>query len=111
MEISKGIRARLFFFFVVMGAIPFVILVTAGAINTIAELEESYKQNSLLRNIIISEHITELISKNQAVLKSLSMSPTLIEYVQKPTEDKRGYVVKILKDADEIFDDNNLTST
>ena len=110
MEISKGIRARLFFFFVVMGAIPFVILVTAGAINTIAELEESYKQNSLLRNIIISEHITELISKNQAVLKSLSMSPTLIEYLQNPTEDKRGYVIKILKDADEIFDDNNLTA-
>lgn len=110
MEISKGIRARLFFFFVVMGAIPFVILVTAGAINTIAELEESYKQNSLLRNIIISEHITELISKNQAVLKSLSMSPTLIEYLQNPTEDKRGYVTKILEDADEIFDDNNLTA-
>ena len=110
MEISKGIRAKLFFFFVVMGAIPFVILVTAGAINTIAELEESYKQNSLLRNVIISEHITELISKNQAVLKSLAMSPTIIEYVQKPTEEKKGYVMKILRDADEIFNDNNLTA-
>ncbi len=110
MEISKGIRAKLFFFFVVMGAIPFVILVTAGAINTIAELEESYKQNSLLRNVIISEHITELISKNQAVLKSLAMSPTIIEYVQKPTEEKKSYVMKILRDADEIFNDNNLTA-
>ena len=110
MEISKGIRAKLFFFFVVMGAIPFVILVTAGAINTIAELEESYKQNSLLRNVIISEHITELISKNQAVLKSLAMSPTVIEYVQKPTEEKKDYVIKVLRDADEIFNDNNLTA-
>ena len=110
MDISKGIRARLFFFFVVMGAIPFIILVTAGAINTIAELEDSYKQNSLLRNAIISEHINELIEKNQAVLKSLSMSPTIIEYVQHPTADKHDYVVKILKDADEIFADDNLTA-
>ncbi|MBE8951460.1 MAG: diguanylate cyclase [Quinella sp. 3Q1] len=110
MDISKGIRAKLFFFFVVMGAIPFVILVTAGAINTIAELEDSYKQNSLLRNTIISEHINELIEKNQAVLKSLSMSPTIIEYVQHPTADKHDYVVKILKDADEIFADDNLTA-
>ena len=110
MEISTGIRAKLFFFFVVMGAIPFIILVTAGAINTISELEESYKQNSMLRNTIISEHINELIEKNQVVLKSLSMSPTIIEYVRQPTEDKRAYVTKILKDADEIFADNNLTA-
>ncbi len=110
MEISKGIRAKLFMLFIMMGAIPFVILVTAGAINTIAELEDSYKQNSLLRNIIISEHISDLIARNQAVLKSLSMSPTIIEYVQKPTAEKHDYVFKILKDADEIFDDNNLTA-
>ena len=110
MDINKGIRAKLFLLFIVMGAIPFVILVTAGAINTIAELEESYKQNSLLRNIIISEHVSDLIAKNQAVLQSLAMSPTVIEYLQQPTEEKYQYVTKILKDADEIFDDNNLTA-
>ena len=110
MEISKGIRAKLFMLFIVMGAIPFIILVTAGAINTIAELEESYKQNSLLRNTIISEHISTLISQNQAVLKSLAMSPTVIDYLKNPTEERHKYVTKILEDADEIFDDNNLTA-
>ena len=110
MEISKGIRAKLFTLFIMMAAIPFIILVTASAINTIAELEDSYKQNSLLRNIIISEHISDFIARNQVVLKSLSMSPTIIEYLQQPTEEKREYVFKILKDADEIFDDNNLTA-
>lgn len=110
MEISKGIRAKLFFFFIIMAAIPFLIVVTAGAITGVAEIEEYYKQNSSLRNVIISEHISELIEKNQAVLKSLSMSPTIIEYVQQPTPDKHDYVVKILKDADEIFADDNLTA-
>ena len=110
MEISKGIRARLFLLFIVMGAVPFIILITASAINTIAELEDAVKQNSLLRNAIISEHITELIEKNQVVLKSLAMSPNVIEYLQAPTEERKAYVTKILTDTDTIFDDNNMTA-
>ena len=109
MEVSKGIRAKLFFFFIVMGAIPFVILIVASALNTISELEEHVKQSSLLRNAIISEHITNLIDKNQAVLKSLSLSPNIIEYVQKPTPEREEYVSKILSDTDDIFSDTNLT--
>lgn len=110
MEINKGIRAKLFLLFVTMGAIPFIILITASAINTVAELEDSVKQNSLLRNAIISEHITELIEKNQVVLKSLAMSPNVIEYLQRPTDERKEYVSKILHDTDEIFDDNNMTA-
>ena len=110
MEISKGIRAKLFMLFVMMGAIPFLILITAGAINTISELENAVKQNSLLRNSIISEHITELIEKNQAVLQSLAMSPKIIEYLQEPNEERYAYVSKLLHDTDTIFEDNNLTA-
>ena len=110
MEISKGIRAKLFFFFIIMAAIPFLIVVTAGAITGIAEIEEYYKQNSSLRNVIISEHISELIEKNQAVLKSVAGSPMLIQYLQNPTEEKRDYIFKILSDVDEIFSDGGLTA-
>ena len=110
MEINKGIRAKVFFFFVVMGAIPFLILVTVSAITTVTELEEFSKQNNLLRNTIISEHMTELISKNQAVLRSIAMSPKLIEYLQDPTDEGRKYVTKLLHDTDFIFDDNNVTA-
>ena len=110
MEFSKGIRAKLFFFFIVMGAIPLLILIIVTAINTVTELESFAKQNTLLRNTIISEHVTNLIDKNQAVLQSLAMSPNLIEYVQNPTEEREKYVTKILKDTDEIFDDLNTTA-
>ena len=48
MDFNKGIRARLFFFFIVMGAIPFLILVVVSAIDSVSELETSAKQNSLL---------------------------------------------------------------
>ena len=110
MEISKGIRAKLFLLFIVMGGMPFIILVTAGALNTLTELEEFVKQNSLLKNTIISKHVSEIIEKNQAVLQSLALSPNVISYLQNPTEEKRQYVEKILRDTDDIFDDSNSTA-
>ena len=111
MEINKGIRAKLFLLFVAIGAVPFIILVTVTSFNSISDLESSIKKNSLLRNAVISEHITELIEKNQAVLQSLAMSPTIINYLKEPTnEERHNYVSKLLNDTDSIFDDNNLTA-
>lgn len=93
-----------------MGAIPFLILVAVGAFTAVTELEDSVKQDSLLKNALISEHMTNLIEQNQAVLKSLAMSPNLIDFVQNPTEEKLQYVTTILHDTDEIFKDGNLTA-
>ena len=87
-----------------------MILVIAGGYNAVDELEDFSKQNSLLRNAIISEHVTDFISKNQAVLRSIALSPKLIEYLQTPTDEGRAYVSKLLYDTDFIFDDNNVTA-
>lgn len=110
MELNKGLQTKLFALFFILSLIPFLITSGISAYNTIDEREETVKRDSLLRNAIISEHITEFIEKNQFVLKSLAMSPTVIEYVQNPTEEKRAYVEKILRDTDEIFNDSNLTA-
>ena len=112
MEFNKGIRAKLFFLFTLMGAIPFIILVVVSALNTISELEESVKQNSLLRNTIISEHVSALIEVNQHVLRSLALSHEIINYVQSPNEFQRESVTKLLDDTNDIFGDaNNLALT
>lgn len=108
MEISKGIRAKLFFFFILMGAFPFIAVVVASALSTVNELEDSAKQNSLLRNTIISEHVTDLIKKNQYVLESLALTPEIIQYVQSPSEEQRDRVTKILNDTNNIFGDENV---
>ncbi len=107
MEFNKGIRAKLFLFFIVMGAIPFVMLVAISARNTISELEASVKMNGSLRNMIISEHISSLIEINQHVLRSLALNPEIIQYVQSPTEDKRAVVSKLLDETNIIFNDDN----
>lgn len=110
MEISRGIRSKIFILFSIMGIVPFVILIAAGAYSMIHELEDNTKEVGFLKNSIVSEHVTEMISKNQSVLQSLAMSPNLIEYVQNPMPDRHDYVVKILEDADKIFNDMNLTA-
>ena len=93
-----------------MGVVPFAILVVVGAVKAVDELEEAAKEVTSLRNSIVSAHVTELIEKNQAVLQSLAMSPNLIEFLQNPTDERREYVTKILRDTDEIFKDNNMTA-
>ena len=110
MEISRGIRSKIFILFSIMGIVPCVILIAAGAYSMIHELEDNTKEVGFLKNSIVSEHVTEMISKNQSVLQSLAMSPNLIEYVQNPMPDRHDYVVKILADADKIFNDMNLTA-
>lgn len=108
MEFSKGLKAKIFSLFILMGAIPFIVLVIAGVYNTVSELETSGKQNSLLRNSLLSEHLSSLIEVNQQVLRSLALNPEIIEYVQAPTEDKKERIKKILYDTNGIFSDENL---
>ena len=110
MEISKGIRAKIFLLFSIMGIVPFTILVIIASYDAVQEQKDNAKEISRLRNNIISEHVTDLIVKNQAVLESLSMSPNLIDYIQNPTPEKHDYVSKILKDTDDIFKDQNMTA-
>ncbi|MBR4904523.1 MAG: diguanylate cyclase [Selenomonadaceae bacterium] len=108
MDFSKGIKARMFFFFIIMGAIPFLILVVVSAYNAVYELEATAKQNSLLRNTIISEHVSSLIEVNQHVLHSLALSPLIVDYVQNKNEAQRESVTKLLEDTNAIFNDSNL---
>ena len=107
MEINKGIRAKLFVLFIIMGAIPFIILIAMSASSSYDDLKEYSKQTGLLKNTIISEHITELIEKNQAVLQSVALAPEVVQYLQEPTPQRREVIEKILYNTNEIFGDTN----
>ena len=112
MKINKSIRKKLFIFFVIMGAIPFVVLIIVGAANIRVDLEDALVQTSLLRNTIISEHVTELVEKNMAVLHSLALTPEVMRYVYTGDEIYRATAEKVCRDTNAIFnDDNNLALT
>ncbi len=106
----KDLRIKIFILFTIMGMVPFVTFIIAGAYNMVEEQKVVAKETGLLRNSIISDHMTDLIKKNQVVLQSLAMSPNLIEYLNNPTEERYNYVAKILRDMDDIFNDGNLTA-
>lgn len=107
MEINKSIRAKLFALFVIMGAIPFLLLVGITANSTYDDLDNYAKDAGRLKNYIISEHITELIEKNRIVLQSVALSPEVIQYIQEPTPQRREIVSKLLNSVNSIFDDTN----
>ena len=112
LEFFKGIRAKLFIFFLFMGGLPFIALIVVGALNFKWELEAHARQTSLLRNSIISEHVTELVDMNMAVLHSLALNPEVINYVHSGDEAYRQIAEKLCRETNAIFnDDNNLALT
>lgn len=108
LEFIKSIRIKLFIFFIFMGGIPFVALIFVGALNFRTELEESARQISLMRSLMISEHVTELVERNMAVLNSLALTPEVINFVQSGDEAYRGMAEKICRETNAIFKDENL---
>ena len=108
LEFIKSIKAKLFIFFFFMGGVPFFTLIIVGAWNSKAELEEYARQISLMRSAMISEHVTELVEKNMAVLHSLALTPEIINFVQSGDEAYRGMAEKICRETNAIFKDENL---
>ncbi|MBR1645360.1 MAG: diguanylate cyclase [Selenomonadaceae bacterium] len=108
LEFIKSIRTKLFIFFFFMGGVPFVTLIIVGALNSKAELEEAARRISLTRSLMISEHVTELVERNMAVLHSLALMPEVINFVQSGGEAYRGRVETICRETNAIFKDENL---
>ena len=108
LEFIKSIRIKLFIFFFFMGGIPFFALIIVGAMNSKTELEEYARQMSLMRSSMISEHVTELVERNMAVLHSLALTPEVISFVQSGDEAYRGMAEKICRETNAIFKDENL---
>ncbi len=107
MDSKKSIKHKLFLLLITVGAVPFIIVIIAGAISMIGDLEESVQKNGLLRNSIISEHVTDLIEDNFYVLHTLALNPTIIQYVAAPNDENYKAVYTLISEANELFKDSN----
>ena len=103
-----SIRKKLFILLIVMGSLPLLIVLTLGAVSMVNELEETTYKDGMLRNSIISEHITELCEKNFAVLHALALNPLVKQYVVNPSSIPRLTMAEIFHNANNIFDDRNI---
>lgn len=108
LEFIKSIRTKLFIFFIFMGGIPFIVMVAISAWNFKTELEEYARQSSLMRNLMISEHVTELVEKNMAVMRSLALTPAVINFVQSGDNTYRDMAEKVCREINAVFKDENM---
>ena len=110
MAITRSIRNKLFVLLIVMGAMPLIIVTMVSATNMAEGLEKNAENIGLLKNSIISEHVTNLCDKNFHVLNSLALNPAVIECLQNPTPARIAEVKNLLFDTNTIFHDKNLTA-
>lgn len=107
MGMSNSIKHKLFFLLIVMGAIPFIIVIIMSSMNMITDWEISVEKNGMLRNTIISEHVTELFEKNFYVLHATAVNSKIVDYVQNPQSQNQNEILYLLQDTNEIFRDKN----
>ncbi len=93
-----------------MGALPCIIIIAVDAWEMVRGLEEVAQKNGLLRNSVISEHVTEHFRKNFHVLHELALNPMIIEYINSPNENQRKSVLNLLHDTNTIFHDRNMAA-
>lgn len=108
MGLNNSIKHKLFFLLVVMGAIPFIIVIIVSSFNMVSEWEKSVERNGALRNTIISEHVTELFERNFYVMQSAAITPLIVDYVQNPQPANRNEVLFYMYDINGILRDKSL---
>ena len=104
----RSIREKLFMLLIVMGSIPLIIVLIAGAVSMVNELEEETHKEGLLRNSVVSEHVTELCEKNFHVLHTLALNPLIKEYVRDQSSIPRIRISELLHQTNDIFSDQNI---
>ena len=98
----------MFLLLIIMGSIPLFIVLTLGAVSMINELEAETYKDGLLRNSIVSQHITDMCEKNFYVLHSLALNSTIKQYVLNPASIPRIRIAELMHQTNNIFDDRNL---
>ena len=91
-----------------MGSIPLTIVLTVDSVEMINALEEDTYREGMLRNRVISEHITQLCEKNFHVLHTLALNPDLRRYTLQPSPTKKLQIAELLHNTNNIFNDRNL---
>lgn len=108
MGLNNSIKNKLFFLLVVMGAIPFIIVIIVSSFNMVSEWEKSVERNGALRNTIISEHVTELFERNFYVMHTAAQNSLVVDFLNNPQPAGQKEVLYFMNDVNEILRDKNL---
>ncbi len=110
MNITKGVRNKLFLLLLIMGALPFIIVTVVATSNMSTQLEESAERDGRLRNSLVSEHVTELFEKNFNILHELALNPIIAQYLNSPSTADYRATINLLHDTNTILRDKNMAA-
>ncbi len=103
----KSIRTKLTIILFLIAFIPILIVIGFFLANNISKSISSEKSDSLLRNSIVSEHITEHFEKSLAVLRTIARNPMTQQYLLASPENRTPIMRQTLTRTNAVFNDSD----
>ncbi|MBP3772221.1 MAG: diguanylate cyclase [Treponema sp.] len=103
----KSIRTKLTLLLFFIALIPLLLVIVFYLMKNIATSISNEKSDSLLRNSIVNEHITEHFEKSLAVLRTIARNPMTQDYLRAAPESRSSLMEQTLNRTNEVFNDTD----
>ena len=110
MKLPVSVKTKLLILFILISAVPLVLVVIFNAVKMIADSQENMKEEGALRNRIVQEKISELYDKNLIILRVLAAAPTIKNVLlssTEPNDEQLKSIEQLILNANAILKDNN----
>ena len=110
MKLPVSVKTKLLILFILISAVPLVLVVIFNTAKMIADSQESMKEEGALRNRIVQEKISELYDKNLIILRVLAAAPTIKNVLlssTEPNDEQLKSIEQLILNANAILKDNN----
>ena len=104
---KQNLRNRLFGLFIIIGAIPLLIVLVINGILRVSQLEEDVKSDMWLKTSSIEEYMTQRLERNFHVLHIAATNPILQRYVETDEYSLKPTVTQILNEVNWGFKDSS----
>lgn len=103
----KSIRTKLTLLLFFIALIPLLLVIAFYLVRNISAAIDNAKSESLLRNSIVNEHITEHFERNLAVLRTVARNPMAQHYVLAKPEKRDPLMEETLRRTNDVFNDSD----
>ena len=104
----KNIRTRLFWLFILIGALPLFIVLVISGFRRVSSMEQEAKEDMWVKTSMIDNHVTDLMEMNLQVLQVSAVNPLIQQYVATRGTEQKELAERVLNDTNWIFKDSNL---
>lgn len=104
----KNLRSRLFWLFILIGALPLLIVLIVTGFIRVKQLEEDAKNDMWMKTTVIDNYVTDRLERNFQVLHATVVNPILQQYVASRDKLQEPLALQIMNDTNLIFKDDNM---